>query len=66
MRDMIRLLSTGARHRLAQIKAYMSVVGDSLHPLHGNICDAKGTGTERGGSWIAQEEKLWRGMDLCA
>lgn len=38
---MLRLSPTRLRHVLAQIKAYMGVIGDTHHPLHQNIDAAK-------------------------
>lgn len=44
---MLRLLSIRSRHRMAQVKTYICVVGDGHHSLLGNFNDAKGKRSKR-------------------
>lgn len=54
IRNKLELASVTSMQRLAQVKAYTSVIVDSHHPPRWDMCDAKGTRLIRGCSWITQ------------
>ena len=57
MRYLLDLTSIRVRHRLAQVKMYLNVVGDPDHPLHENVGTVKGSRIKRGRSWMAEAEE---------
>ena len=48
------------RYKLAQAKMYLGVLGNTKHPLHQVIREAKGSRLKRGKSWMAEAEESLR------
>ncbi|XP_012934560.1 uncharacterized protein LOC106011017 [Aplysia californica] len=60
MRYILDLASIGVRHKVAQAKLYLNVLGDPRHPLHDNLSSIKGNRVKRGSSWMAGAEDSLR------
>ncbi|XP_012941316.1 uncharacterized protein LOC106012555 [Aplysia californica] len=56
MRYIHDLASIRVRHKVAQAKLYLNVLGDPRHPLHDNLSSIKGNRIKRGSSWMAEAE----------
>ncbi|XP_012940556.1 uncharacterized protein LOC106012357, partial [Aplysia californica] len=60
MRYILDLASIRVRHKVAQAKLYLNVLGDPRHPLHDNLGSIKGNRIKRGSSWMAEAEDSLR------
>lgn len=60
MRYLLGLSGIRVRHRIAQTKMYLSVMGKKDHPLHKALHDNKGGRIKRGRSWMAEAEDSLR------
>lgn len=60
MRYILDLASIRVRHKVAQVKLYLNVLGDPKHPLHGSLSSIKGKRIKRGSSWMAEAEESLR------
>ena len=65
MRYLLGLSSMKVRHKVAQAKMYLKVMGDPTHPLHSSLEVKKGGRVKRGSSWMAEaEESLKQVCDI--
>ena len=58
MRHILDLFTMEERHKLAQIKEYMRVAGDTEHPLHPKLEQGHQSRLKRGSSWLRQAARI--------
>ena len=63
MQYILDLPSIKVRHKLAQAKMLLDVMGNESHPLHQAVKEEKGKRMKRGKSWMAEAENTLR--EIC-